>query len=191
MNWTADENAMSARKALSAARTALERGRDRDALRLYELVLAKEALPGARRAESLYESGILQASPDPAIRNLANARNRLEEFGATYPRHERRVEAATALALIEGIESAVFEAEALRGSIVAKDLACAGEKEGIESRLATSSAEAQALETQVQTQRSEIQSLRSEAQALRAEIEKRDEALRKVKDALVGRRRLR
>jgi hypothetical protein len=72
--------AISPKKALKEARSALARGDEKEALRLYEIVLDGDPLPGDRRSEALYGAATIRLGPDPELRDMGKGRKDLEEL---------------------------------------------------------------------------------------------------------------
>ena len=175
-------------RALRRARRALAKNQEADALGLYEQVLSQDPIAGSRRAEALYGAGLLHLRSNPESRDLTRARDCFEELLSVYPTHERRREAQTALGLIGQIDGGHDESASLRAEVSHHDEACAEEKTRLIDRARAAEESAGALHAETQTLKSEVRTLRNENQGLHAELEKRDEALRKVKEALVGKR---
>ena len=170
------------RSSVRHARAAMQSGRLMEALRIYQAILDETPPEDGRRAEALYWAGMLRLSSDPALRDVQAGRGSLRALGAGYPSWERHYEAALALALTDEVEAqrAAFAAsEASRAEADRAVEACRSEKQEMSGQTASALDEVKALKSQ-------LTAGRAEADGLREELRRKDEALRKVKEVLVG-----
>lgn len=170
------------RSALKDARTAVQRGRLADALRQYEAVIAASDHASSARAEALYWAGMLRLSPDPSMHDVDRARAYLGELKVFHSASGRQDEAAVVLALSEEIGDLHRAADSLRAEGASSDAAaqsCRSEKEDVKGKLQAAMGENETLKESDSAQRAEILGLREE-------LKRKDEALRKVKEVVVG-----
>jgi hypothetical protein len=168
--------------ALKSARAAVGGGRPAEGLRGYEAVLASPASSEEARAEALYWAGMLRLSPDPALRDIDRARARLGELKVFHSEGGRQDEAAIVLSLTEELADVHRSEQSLRTELTTRDKdreSCRLEKVEAADKLATLASENQELKEVDTAHRAEITSLRDE-------IKRKDEALRKVKEVVVG-----
>jgi len=175
------------------AAAALDTGRYDDAAGLYQRWL--DAAPGddSRRPKALYEGAVAEILRPAEHRDLARAAAHLGELHSTSPGDDRGRDTAVLLSLLETLDdqSAAVERlgdqlDELRQGLAAEETALEAENTELEqqtdelaSRLAAAEAEAEAL-------RAERDDLRSQLTAARTELERKQQALDRVKETLVG-----
>jgi hypothetical protein len=170
------------RAAVKSARAAVSSGRVADGLKGYESVLASSASSGKSRAEALYWAGMLRLSPDPALRDIDRARAWLGELKVFHGEDRRQDEVAIFLSLTEELGDLHRGAQSVRTELEAMDRdreACRLEKVEAADKVVALTSENQSLKDAESAHRAEILSLRDE-------IKRKDEALRKVKEVVVG-----
>jgi hypothetical protein len=197
---------LSRRQALSQARRAMAAGRIEEALDLYAVVLAQTPQPGRDRAEALLNLG-MGALALPG-RDPESARPMLQELSTSYPTHERRLEVASMLRLLddtarhrserENLQRTLTSESARRGELAAELEALrqqAAESQPDVAPPSESEAELEKMRVAARRQtkenqglRAELEAVRAELEAVRAELQKKDDAIRKLTDALVGRK---
>jgi DNA repair exonuclease SbcCD ATPase subunit len=166
-------------------------GRLSEALGRFESVLAREQEAGSRRAEALYGAGMLRTAPEPGLRDLAGARAHLGEFRSAYPLHERSFEAGLAIGWMEEVADLGQRLDGLRREIEDREEAAGVEKARAAAELAVAREQIAAIEARVaelEPLTKEVESLKAEVRALQEEIQKKDQALKRVKAAVVGSR---
>jgi chromosome segregation ATPase len=171
-----------AKAIIKTARASMQSGRSADALKQYETVLASRPSSEDSRAEALYWAGFLRMSPDPVLRDIDRARAYLGELKVFHDANARQDEAAILLALTEEMGDARRAAETLRADAAARARdaeSCVAEKDAVNGMLQAAMSENEALKESDSAYRAEIQGLRDE-------VRRKDEALRKVKEVVVG-----
>jgi hypothetical protein len=178
-------------RAVTDAERLVETNSFAEAMPLFEKALASEGLRPGDRDRALYATAMLKLSSDPALRDLATARTRLQDLQSSSPGH-RRLEVYTALSWLT--ERAALE-EATQQALAARDAAFDAERRQLqaqiaEARAASEKAAEQARSTaqdQVGTLRDELNARQREVVALRAElaaaqaaVKQKDEALRRL-----------
>ncbi len=155
-----------ARQTLDAAHQAVREGRPADAQALYARAGDVGAPPDVRR-EALLAHGLLVLDPAAPARNMDGARGLLAAARALYD-GPAPLELTVAMALVDDIT-------ALRDSVAALEAS-------IDAR---TTAEATA-EASVQTLAAENQTLKRTVRQLRQDMARKDAALRKAADAVIG-----
>jgi hypothetical protein len=171
-----------ARAANKNARAAMQSGRLVDALRQYEKVIAGTPAAEPSRGEALYWAGLLRVSPDPALRDIDRARAYLGELKVFHGAAGHQDEAGILLALTEEMGDTKRSAESLRDELAARGReveTCRTAKDDLSGRLQSALGENETLKESDSARRAEIQGLRDE-------VKRKDEALRKVKEVVVG-----
>jgi len=179
---SASLTARDARSALKTARTAMQSGRLAEALKGYESVLASPASAQDSRAEALYWAGMLRLSPEPSLRDIDRARAYFGELKVFHGGSGRQDEAGIILALTEELADVHKTAESARSERAAADKAitsCLDEKQQAGEALKAALAENASLKEADAAHRAELSGLRDE-------IKRKDEALKKVKEVVVG-----
>lgn len=171
-----------AKATIKTARASMQSGRPAEALRQYESVLASTSPSEEARAEALYWAGFLRISPDPALRDLDRARAYLGELKVFHGGGGRQDEAAILLALSEEIGDSSRSAEKLRTEAAAR----AQDSETCRAERDAANVELQAALNENETLKESDSAHRAEIQGLRDEVKRKDEALRKVKEVVVG-----
>jgi len=171
-----------AKAANKTARASMQSGRLREALEKYESVLASTPSSEEARGEALYWAGLLRISPDPAVRDIDRARAYLGELKVFHGASGHQEEAALLLALTDEIGEASRSAEALRAEIASRghdNESCRAEKDAVNAKLQAALSENESLKESDSVRRTEIAGLRDE-------LKRKDEALQKVKEVVVG-----
>jgi len=167
---------------LKTARATLQSGKNADALAQYEAVIASTPATEPARGEALYWAGFLRVSPDPGLRDIDRARAYLGELKVFHGPSGHQEQAAILLALTEEIADADRSAARLRADLAARAReteACRTDKDAVSGRLQSALGESATL-------KESDSALRAEIQGLREEVKRKDEALRKVKEVVVG-----
>jgi len=175
-------NGRAAKSALKSARASVQSGRLVDALRQYERVIASAPAADESRAEALYWAGFLRMSPDPGLRDIDRARAYLGELKVFHGTSGRQDEAGILLALTEELGDTSRAAESLRSDLAARvreSEACRADRDAVNGRLQAALGENETLKESDAARRAEILGLRDE-------VRRKDEALRKVKEVVVG-----
>ena len=171
-----------AKAALKSARASMRGGRLVEALDRYEAVVASTSAFDEARGEALYWAGFLRVSPDPRLRDIDRARAYLGELKVFHAASGHQDEASVLLAVTEEMADASRSAALLRAEIAARSQeveTCRAEKQAVDGRLQAAIGENEMLKESDSAHRAEIQGLRDE-------VKRKDEALRKVKEVVVG-----
>jgi hypothetical protein len=153
------------------AQDLIEQGRATQAAALLDGFLAA-APAAAERGQALELAAYLRLSADPAVRDLAMARDRLAERLGMPPASPRQLEIGATLALLDQTLALQQEVADLRSATEADRLA------GEERRTASARDLRQA--------RAEATTLRGEIKTLQEELRKKDEALQKLAATVVS-----
>jgi chromosome segregation ATPase len=189
------------KKAMADAHAARSAGRDADALKLYEAVVANQSRDAAKyKPDALYGIAILQLSTDTT--DTAPAVTALNEAIKSYPTSDHRQEAAVVLRMLQRVDEltkradkADEEKKASQESLTAKTAAAATYQE----RIAALTSDLDAARSQIDSGKSdsarasrsqtalqsENRTLKAELARLQAELEKKDQALRKIAGTIV------
>ncbi len=165
-------------------------GQHAAALELYEQLLAATPPGDSRRAEALYAVAMARISPASPPRDVDGARPYLEELATSFPRHPRRLEVAALRAGLEELDAARGGLEAAAAKMAEKEAAFAAEqaeRERIEAERAEIADESEAADGRVKSLAAQLRKVKAELAETRLELETKEEALQKLKEALVGR----
>ncbi len=174
------------KKAAKEAGKAFDAGRYDQALELYEQVLASTSGTDEQRGDALYGSAMIRLSPSAGHHDVDRAAEHLEELAA-FPRHSRALEIAAARALLAQVGSARAEVEREQAELQAKMLAIEAERKQAEAELEEAAADQSAeADDRVKALESRLRKARAETTECRADLEQKEEALQKLRDALVG-----
>jgi septation ring formation regulator EzrA len=177
-------------RALGRARAALATNHLADALPLYAQVLASSRASMAQRGEALYYTSILHTLPDPALRDLNDARSKIVELQNV--RHERWLEIGSVRALLDERQqlldqSAAADAQA-KATLTARD----GEIQTLRRALDDSirdtqsaSERASAVEATVQTTGDQLTTLRRDNARLRSELSASQQEVTRAREELI------
>lgn len=123
---------------------------------------------GDRRAESLYFRTVAELSKERDERDEAAAREALDQFLAEFPRHEKAAEARVLAQFLEERSNSRDRLEEILAQA---------------ERQVDQRAEA---DNQVESLESKVERLGAELAATRAELKKKEEALEKLKQVVIG-----
>lgn len=181
------------RAALRGADEAMAAGSFDRAAGLYEQVVASTAEGDGQRATALYGLALAQALRPPESRDADRAAAALRELTTAFPRHDRSLEAAAGLACLDRLAAAGAETERLQARAAELEAAAAAQAATAEqqaARLAELGAAAEGragtLEAESATLHKEVDRLRARLAEVEAELVKKEQALEKVKQTLVG-----
>lgn len=161
------------------------------AVDVYEEILAATEPGATERADALYALIVVSLGPDG--RDLGRARTLLSEFEA-FPRYPRRLEVRTLAGLMDSAESAGTELRRVEAELaqVLDDLE--SDRRQPEAETAAAESLETSLEAQIETlaeklakAEEELASKDDELRAVRAELAKKEEALEKLRQRVVGR----
>jgi tetratricopeptide (TPR) repeat protein len=170
------------RSSMKEARADIAEGNLKDAFRIYQAVLDTTHADDARRPEALYWTGLLRLSSEPSLRDVEKARAALRSVAAAYPASDRSYESVLALTLLSEIDAGRAAVAAEEGKVAQANLAaetCRGETQQLNQRVLDGVEESRAL-------RSDLAARRNEIELLRQEVRRKDEAIQKIKEAVVG-----
>jgi len=170
-----------ARAQLERAHEAREAGQPAEALAMYE-DLAATAPPGeARGSEALWWAAVLRLAPDPALGDREKARAHLERLAAIpgADAEGRRAAAEGVLALLDALAASAEAQEAARA-----DAALAEQEH--DARTAAFLQQIADLEKGFRAEKERADRLDKENGTLKTDLNNTIEALKKVKEALLG-----
>ena len=174
------------KKAARLAAKAFDAGRYGEAIELYDRILASPSSGDTQRGDALYASAMIRLSPASGHQDVDRAGEHLEELAA-LPRHPRGLEIAAVRELLTQVASARAEADRgiaeLEAKLEAFEVERRQAQEAQEQEAAEESAET---EDHVKSLESRLRKARAEASECRADLEQKEEALQKLRDALVG-----
>ncbi len=180
------------KKAVKQAGSAFGAGRYDQALELYDRILTSTSGADARRGEALFASVVIRLSATAGHRNLVVAKQHLEQLEA-FPRHPERVAIAALSDLFSGLDSvradgerrvAELEEQAAAYQIEREQAAAEAEQAAAEAEEAAG--ESEAAGGRVRSLESKLRKVRAELAECQAELETKEQALQKLRDALVG-----
>lgn len=152
---------LQAKMTLRQANKALEEGRVGEAVPLYEEVLAGTEPGTDPHAQALYVLGFVYLGPEKAHSNPKRGGELLRELTSSYPNYAQQPEVAAAL----GWEQSLRQAQTS-----SRDQGAA----------------VKALKAQVKKLEGELAEVRQELADTKAELAQKEEALRKIRDELLG-----
>jgi hypothetical protein len=163
-------------KVIKEAKTAEGKGDLVKARELYQLVAASTAKAPEQRAAALYQLVLLEAGQPAADRQGETLSTSAKTFLADFPKHEGR-------GVIAALASLLGESEAHAARVVALEAQIAADAEA-QKELASTGASAVA--KKVDELESKLRRASAEVEVLKAELSKKDEALKKLKQVVVG-----
>jgi tetratricopeptide (TPR) repeat protein len=170
------------KKVAKQAEKAFDAGGYDQAIELYDQVLASTSGTDAARADALYGSAMIRLLPDAGHQDVERARQLLDELAA-FPRHPRHVEIAAARALLDRLGSARADVEHSIAELETK--IAAFEAERVQAQAEEASGQ-DAADDRVRSLESRLRKARGEVSECQADLEKKEQALQKLRDALVG-----
>ncbi len=174
------------KRAVKQADNAIVGGRYDRALELYDQIINATSGTDPRRGEALYASAMIRlssaAGADNATWQDVEAARRNLEAAAAFPGHARRLEIAVVRALFSGLDSARAEVKASAAELAAKT----AEHRQAAAERAEAAGESEAAGGRVKSLESQLRRIRSELSECRAELEQKEQALQKLRDALVA-----
>lgn len=161
---------------LKEAQAAEAKGDLVKARELYQLVAADAAKVPERRADALYHLVLLEAGQPAAARDGDTLDTSAKEFLAQFPRHEGRAAVTAVAGVLADSKShqarvAELEAQIAAAEEAHKELTSTGAKD--------TAKKVDELETKLRRSSAEVE-------ILKAELAKKDEALKKLKQVVVG-----
>ena len=185
------------RDAEKQAQAALDEGRYREALDLYRAMLKANPDWNASRADAHFSLALLHASPKTGFRNIELAGKLLRSLERSYPTFQPEVELSALLSLTEDVaelSSELADAEQERDfmrravdSAKTKTVAEVSKRELVaDSATLALQAHVGELENQLIEVRNELAKEQVETTRLQDQLLQKEEALKKVTEALVG-----
>jgi len=177
-------------RALARARTALTTNHLADALPLYAQVLASSRASMTQRGEALYFTSILHTLPDPALRDLNDARSKIVELQSFT--HDRWLEIGSVRALLDERQQLLDQSAAADAQSKATVAARDGEIQTLRRALDDSirdtqdaSQRASAVEATVQTTGDQLAMLRRDNARLRSELTSSQQQVTRAREELI------
>lgn len=185
-----DWNPRQLKKSLKEANSKWLGGDVEGAVELYEDVLAATESDAPERADALYALIVVSLAPDSPFRDPERLPALLSEYDR-FPAHPRHLEVRTFESLMDAADRERKESRRLADDIAADREAC--ERERLELR-ETSGRRSESLEAEIEdlagklAQAEEELALKdAELRIARAELAKKEEALEKLRQRVVGR----
>ncbi|MEM7351769.1 MAG: hypothetical protein AAF657_13310 [Acidobacteriota bacterium] len=148
-----------------------------------EKILATLPAKDPRRGAALYVVALAHLAPNAAAEDQATARRYLEEL-AGQPRHLRHSEVTALRGVFDQLDQARSETATRQAELEEKLAAAEAQRQEAEAEVA---GESEASDERVAKLEAQLRRARGDLQRTKAELEKKDEALQKLKDSLVGR----
>lgn len=174
------------RGALKDAGDAVAAGNLDQAGELYRQVVASIAAGDDRRAEALYGVALVEALTPPAERDAARAAAALEELASSYPGFERGPEVAAARSCLAELDRAGGDSQRLTSRVAELEAELAERTARLAAEDAAAGDRVAELEAESEALRAQVEQLRRKLSTVEAELKKKEEALDKVKQTLVG-----
>lgn len=150
----------------------------------YRSLVAAET--GPARLEALYLASVLELNQVESAIDLAHLKADLAEVAGTSG--ERRWEASALLAALEANQESGRRLASCEAAGSASAAAWASEREELESRTNATSARLSSLEAERDQSRRETRACQRELEETRTELARKEHALAKVRETLVGSR---
>lgn len=180
-----------ARRLLKDARTALAAGSSGSAAELYQRVVDGTQPGDERRGEALYGLAVSRLE-DASMEAVDDARQALSELLGTQPEHERAVEARALRTLLEALAAVRSRATEGEAALAAREAAWQRERETLtaeaQGRIAAAAAESGDLAAELEEAQARLAAAQAELEATRRELTAKEEALRRIKETVVGER---
>ncbi len=173
------------KKVSKQAGNAFGAGQYAKAIVLYNQILASTSGTDTRRGDALYASALIRLSADTEHQDVEAARRHLDQLAA-FPTHPDRLAVGALRDLFTGLDSARDEAERRVAELEAKIAAYQAEQEQAEVELEEAAGESEAVGDRVRSLESRLRKVRAELAECQAELETKEQALQKLRDALVG-----
>ncbi len=172
------------KKVVKQAEKSFGAGRFDEAIKLYDQILASTSGTDAGRGDALYASAVIRLSDD-GHQDVEAARRQLDELQA-FPRHPRRLEIAALRHLFSGLDSAQADVERRTVELAAKSASYQAEREQAAAAREEAAGESEAAGGRVRSLEAQLRKVRAELSECQAELEKNEQAVQKLRDALVG-----
>lgn len=174
------------KRAVRQAEKAYGDGRYVQALEFYDRILASTSGTDARRADALYVSAMIRLSSEAGLGDVERGRRHLEEL-EQFPLHPRRLEIANLSSALSRLDAARSEVEARIAETDARIAAFEAQRAQAQAeRQEEAVVESDAVDDRVKSLESRLRKTRSEVASCRSELETKEQALQKLRDALVG-----
>ena len=163
-----------------------EKAGDRErAVELFRQILMGTESGDPQRGSALYAVAISElANSNPGDRGLV--RSYLEELASSHPRHARGAEVALVNALLSEIDGSRDQLERLKEENERAAATARAEREQIESECQEIAGQGEAADDKVRSLQAQLRRTRANLESTQAELATKEEALQKLKDALVG-----
>ena len=179
------------------AQAALAEGRYREALDLYRAMLKSNPDWNASRAEAHFSLALLHSSPKTGFRDIETAGRLLRGLERSYPTFQPEIELSSLLSLIDDlaeVKKDLAETEQQRDLMKrvvdtsnTKTVAEVSKRELVaDSATLALQARVSKLEAELVDARSELAKAQVETAELQGQLLQKEEALKKVTEALVG-----
>jgi hypothetical protein len=174
------------KKAVKQAGKAYEAGRWDEAIGLYDQILASTSGTGEARGEALYASAMIRLSPTAGHQDVDRAGEHLGELAA-FPHPPHGLEIAAARALLARVGSARAEAEREVAELEARLAGLEAEHQQAEAqRQEAAAGESAETDDRVRSLESRLRKAKAETSECRTDLAQKEQALQKLRDALVG-----
>jgi hypothetical protein len=158
---------------LQAAKEAEAVGRFTEALALYDaLADGGRAVDKSMRVEALAHAAVLRLTPDPARRDLLKAHAMLAEVNRLDPQYTTPIQVGALFATLQDVQSLRARTEALDAALKNRDRQQANNNQPPDQKSVAL--------------KNENTKLREEIKALQAELARKEEALRRTAEKLLG-----
>ena len=177
------------RKTQRQADNAFAAGQFEQAASLYQQILTSTEPGSKRRSGALYAIALLNISNDPATRDAEAARRQLQELATNFPRFDRRLEVVALRSLLDEIDAGRAEIERRGIELAEKDAALKNRPRQTEARQTSTGGGDEGNpvdDARIKTLQAQLRKALDELAQTRTELTKKEEALEKLKDALVG-----
>jgi hypothetical protein len=196
--------ALNLKKSMTAARTALDAGRLKEALALYEQVLGSNAADAPRyEADALYGVALSLLTTERTAEQSERARVAAYRLAHATPPYEHHAEVNALLTVLDSeaeLKRTVQAGQAAAASAAAAATAAASQQAAlrqqadelrtrlgsVNSDVSSARSETDRLRIEVSTLRAESRLAREELTRTRAELAKKDAALRKIAGSIVN-----
>ncbi len=174
------------KKVVKQAGKAYGTGNFSQAIELYDQILASTSGSDPRRGDALYASAMIRLAPESEQRDVAGARQQLDELSATFPRHPRQLEISIVRSVLGALQKARAEVRRSTAELEEKAAAFEAERQQAEAERQEAAGESQAAGGRVRSLESQLSKARAEAKECQDELQTKEAAIQKLRDALVG-----
>lgn len=175
------------KKAVRQADKAFAAGQTDEAAELYDRVLASTPPGDGWRESALYALALIRLAAEGERFDLEAARAYLDELATSFPSHPRRAEIAAARGLLAAHDAAGAASARRAAELEAQITDLEAERSAAEAAREEIAGESEAAGDKVKSLEAQLRRMRAERNECRTELGKKDEALQKLKDALVAR----